>query len=164
MDPQRRLGIYVGYETSYIIRYIEPLTCDLFITRFANCHFDEAFFSAFGEEKKNQEKDVTWCELSLSSLDPRTKQSSDIMSDDDDPEPKFVNDCQSRRDWDKWKDAMQAEINSVNKRKVFGPIVTTPRTMKPAGYRWIFVRKRNEKNEVTRYKARLVAQGFSKRT
>jgi hypothetical protein len=33
----------------------------------------------------------------------------------------------------------------------------------PVGYKWIFVRKRNEKNEIIRYKARLVAQGFSQR-
>ncbi|GKE94065.1 retrovirus-related pol polyprotein from transposon TNT 1-94, partial [Tanacetum coccineum] len=58
---------------------------------------------------------------------------------------------------------MQAELNSLNKRKVFGPIVTTPRDVKPVGCRWIFMQKRNEKNEVTRYKARLVAQGFSQR-
>ncbi|GJS56941.1 copia protein [Tanacetum coccineum] len=88
---------------------------------------------------------------------------SDIMGGDDDPEPKSVIDCQNRPDWDKWKDAMQAELNSLNKRKVFGPIVTTPRDVKPVGCRWIFVQKRNEKNEVTRYKARLVAQGFSQR-
>ncbi|GJZ07345.1 disease resistance CC-NBS-LRR class family protein [Tanacetum coccineum] len=68
-----------------------------------------------------------------------------------DPEPKSVIDCQSRPDWDKWKDAMQVELNSLNKRKVFGPIVTAPRDVKPIGYRWVFVRKRNEKNEVTRY-------------
>ena len=29
------------------------------------------------------------------------------------------------------------------------------------GYIWVFVRKQNEKNEIIRYKARLVAQGFS---
>ncbi|GJV63668.1 putative RNA-directed DNA polymerase [Tanacetum coccineum] len=58
---------------------------------------------------------------------------------------------------------MQAELNSLNKRKVFGPIVTTHRDVKPVGYIWIFVRKRNKKNEVTWYKARLVAQGFSQR-
>ena len=298
MGPQRRLGIYVGYETSSIIRYIEPLTGDLFTARFADCHFDEAVFPALGGEKKNQEKDVSWCEPSLLYLDPRTKQcetevqktmhlqeianqlpdaftdtkrvikshiqaanaptrveipnkqadgniaqesqkrlkrgrpigskdknprkrkengheesvlnetqniktspeeemsdinkemsinysqthilwdrneigdideifsysvASDIMSGDDDPEPKSVIDCQSRHDWNKWKDAMQVELNSLNKRKVFGPIVPTPKDVKPVGYRWIFVRKRNEKNEVTRYKARLVAQGFSQR-
>ena len=31
------------------------------------------------------------------------------------------------------------------------------------GCKWVFVRKRNEKNEITRFKARLVAQGFSQR-
>ena len=31
------------------------------------------------------------------------------------------------------------------------------------GFKWVFVHKRNENNEVTRYKARLVAQGFSQR-
>jgi hypothetical protein len=30
----------------------------------------------------------------------------------------------------------------------------------PVGYKWVFVRKRNEKNEIVRYKVRLVAQGF----
>ena len=35
--------------------------------------------------------------------------------------------------------------------------------MKPVGYKWVFVRKRNDKNEITRYKARLLAQGFSQR-
>ena len=33
----------------------------------------------------------------------------------------------------------------------------------PVEYKWIFVRKRNKKNEIIRYKARLVAQGFSQR-
>jgi len=31
------------------------------------------------------------------------------------------------------------------------------------GFKWVFVRKRNENNEVVRYKARLVAQGFTQR-
>ncbi|KAM0957724.1 hypothetical protein ACFX2A_026344 [Malus domestica] len=33
----------------------------------------------------------------------------------------------------------------------------------PVGYKWVFVRKRNEKNEIVQYKALLVAQGFSQR-
>ena len=302
MGPQRRLGIYVGYETASIIRYLEPLTGDVFKARFDDCHFNEAMFPALGGENKKRENDVSWCVPSLSHLDPRTKQcetevqkiihlqdianqlpdaftdtnrvtkshipaanaparveipskaidnkiahesqkrlkrgrpigskdknprkrkalvkeidhkendldktvntetshekdvddtnkeisinyghthiiwnryemenideifsysiASDIMGGDDDPEPKSVNDCQNRHDWDKWKGAMQAELDSLNKRKVFGSIVVTPKAVKPVGYKWVFVRKRNEKNEVTRYKARLVAQGFSQR-
>nr|GEV09637.1 retrovirus-related Pol polyprotein from transposon TNT 1-94 [Tanacetum cinerariifolium] len=242
MGPQRRLGIYFGYETSSIIRYVKPLTGDVFTTRFVDFHFNEAIFPSLGGEKKTHKKDVSWSKRSLLYLDPCTKQSetehlkrgrptgskdknprkrkgteknfdheenvlnetqdiktspeeemndmnkemsinysqthilwerneigdideifsysaaSDSMGGDDDLEPKSVIDCQSRPDWDKWKDAMQAKLNSLNKRNVFGPIVTTPRDVKPIGCRWIFVQKRNEKNEVTRYKARLVAQ------
>jgi hypothetical protein len=39
---------------------------------------------------------------------------------------------------------------------------TPPRTF-PVGFKWVFVRKRNENNEVVRYKIRLVAQGFTQR-
>ena len=53
--------------------------------------------------------------------------------------------------------------NSLVKRKVFGPIVQTPEGIQPVGCKWVFMRKRNEKNEIARYKARLVAQGFSQR-
>ena len=89
--------------------------------------------------------------------------SGEVNEDTDDPEPKSIYECQKRHDWNKWKEAIQIELDSLNKRKVFGSIVLTPEDVRPVGYRWIFVRKRNEKNEITRYKARLVAQGFSQR-
>ena len=56
---------------------------------------------------------------------------------------------------------MQAKLNSSMKQDVFGPVVQTPKGVKPVGYKWVFVRKRNENNEIIRYKARLVAQGIS---
>ena len=43
MGPQRRLRIYVRYEFPSIIKYLEPLTGDLFTTQFNYCHFDESF-------------------------------------------------------------------------------------------------------------------------
>ena len=52
---------------------------------------------------------------------------------------------------------------ALAKREVFGPVVQTPAGIKPVGQKWVFMRKRNDKNEVERYKARLVAQGFSQR-
>jgi hypothetical protein len=41
-------------------------------------------------------------------------------------------------------------------------IPTPPRTF-PVGFKWVFIRKRNENNEVVRYKTRLVAQGYMQR-
>ena len=74
IGPQRRLRIYVGYEFSSIIRYLEPKTDDVFTARFADCHFNEAIFSALGGEKKQLKKEITWSEPSLLHLDPYTKQ------------------------------------------------------------------------------------------
>ena len=85
------------------------------------------------------------------------------MNDNEDHEPKSISECQQRKDWPLWKDAINAELNSLAKRKVFGPVVHTPEDVKPVGYKWVFVQKRNEKGEITRYKARLVAQGFTQR-
>ncbi|KAL4025796.1 hypothetical protein IC575_014202 [Cucumis melo] len=86
-----------------------------------------------------------------------------IIHENEDYGPKSVDECRNRKDWPKWKEAIQAELNSLTKREVFGPVVYTPKGVKPVGFKWVFVRKRNENNEVTRYKARLVAQGFSQR-
>ncbi|KAJ9568302.1 hypothetical protein OSB04_004268 [Centaurea solstitialis] len=87
----------------------------------------------------------------------------EITSLDDEMEPRSVEECKQRNDWDKWKEAIEVDVNSLSKREVFGPIGKTPLGIKPVGYKWVFVRKRNENNEVVRYKARLVAQGFSQR-
>ena len=87
----------------------------------------------------------------------------EIMQQDEDIEPKSVHECRQRNDWPKWKDAIQAELASLEKREVFGPIIRTPEGIKPVGYKWVFVRKRNEKGEVMRYTAQLVAQDFSQR-
>jgi len=79
------------------------------------------------------------------------------------PEPKSMKECKMRSDWPKWKEAICAELNSLKKRQVFGSVNLTPDGIYPVGHKWVFVRKRNEKNEVVRYKARLVAQGFTQR-
>ena len=41
MGPQRRLRIYVRYDSPSIIKCLEPSTNDLFTTRFADSYFDE---------------------------------------------------------------------------------------------------------------------------
>ena len=82
---------------------------------------------------------------------------------DDDCESQSIIECRQRQDWSKWEEAIKAELATLAKREVFGPITRIPDNVKPVGYKWVFVWKRNEKNEVVRYKARLVAQGFSQR-
>jgi hypothetical protein len=76
MRLQRRLGIYIGFDSPSIIRYLEPLTSDIFKARFKNCHFDENIFPSLGREKslpKTQQK-TTLNNLALSHFGPRTNQ------------------------------------------------------------------------------------------
>ncbi|XP_012853314.1 PREDICTED: uncharacterized protein LOC105972879 [Erythranthe guttata] len=82
MGPQRRLGIYVGFDSPLIIRFLEPMTGNLFIAEFADCHFDETLFIPIGKDiqnirdndKQKPIENLTWCEQRLSHLDPRTSE------------------------------------------------------------------------------------------
>ena len=56
MGPQRRLEIYVGFDSPFIIRYLEPLTEDIFTARFADCYFNESIFPPLGGEKSVPEE------------------------------------------------------------------------------------------------------------
>jgi hypothetical protein len=56
---------------------------------------------------------------------------------------------------------METEIASLNKRKVFSAVMPTPPGIFPMGYKWVFIRKRNENIKVVRYNVRLVAQSFT---
>ena len=58
---------------------------------------------------------------------------------------------------------MSTKLNSLTKWEVFGLVVQTPKDVKLIGYKWVFVWKQNENNEIIRYKVRLVAQGFSQK-
>jgi hypothetical protein len=51
----------------------------------------------------------------------------------------------------------------LTRRGVFTSAIPTPSKVFHVGFKWVFVWKRNENNEVVRYKARLVAQGFTQR-
>ena len=75
MVPQRRLGIYVGFDPS-IIRYLEPLTRDVFRAKFSDCHFNEIVFLPLGGEKSipEERREITLNASTLSNFDPRTNQ------------------------------------------------------------------------------------------
>nr|GEX01788.1 protein NADP(H)-dependent aldo-keto reductase [Tanacetum cinerariifolium] len=55
----------------------------------------------------------------------------EVMENDEDHEPKSVSECIKRNDWPKWKDAIEAELKSLEKRKVFGHVVRTSKGVKP---------------------------------
>jgi hypothetical protein len=58
-----------------------------------------------------------------------------------DPEPKSMKECLKRSDWPQWKEAIEAEQCSLNKREVFSKVIPTPHKVFPVGAKWVFVQK-----------------------
>jgi hypothetical protein len=50
MGPHRKMGIYVGYHFTSIIKYLELMIDDLFTVRYADCIFNEDHFPVLGGE------------------------------------------------------------------------------------------------------------------
>lgn len=72
---------------------------------------------------------------------------------------KEATECRER---EHWMSAIENELHAHTKN---GTWTIVPRTaaMKVIGNKWLFVHKRNEKGEIVRYKARLVALGFGQK-
>ena len=76
MGPQRRLEIYVGFDSLSIIRYLEPLKKDIFAARIADCHFNESVFPPLGGEKlvPEERREIVWNASIMSHFNPHTNQ------------------------------------------------------------------------------------------
>ena len=57
---------------------------------------------------------------------------------------------------------MDTEMGTINKMGTW-KLEELPAERKTIGNRWVFLRKRDEHGKIIRYKARLVAQGFSQK-
>ncbi len=53
----------------------------------------------------------------------------------DTPDPVTMAEAQSRSDWPQWELAINLELDSLIKRKVFGPIIPAPTGAHLTGYR-----------------------------
>jgi hypothetical protein len=49
--------------------------------------------------------------------------------------------CKRRLDWNKWKEAIEAELNSLKKRKVLTEVIPTPPRILPIGFKWVFIQR-----------------------
>ena len=57
MGPQRKLGIYIGYESPSILKYLEPITGDQFTARYVDCIFDGDHFPALAGDNNQKLKE-----------------------------------------------------------------------------------------------------------
>jgi hypothetical protein len=76
--------------------------------------------------------------------------------------PLTVEDALSGNDCDKWRIAMQDEMDSMKENEVFD-LVPLPSNAKPIKSKWVFSYKLDTEGSVVSHKARWVAKGFSQR-
>ncbi|THH04538.1 hypothetical protein EW146_g10151 [Bondarzewia mesenterica] len=75
-------------------------------------------------------------------------------------EPRNVDDARKRADWPKWEAAILDELGRMEKLGMWD-LVERPTAANVVGSKWVFKIKRGAAGEITKYKARLVAQGFT---
>ena len=79
------------------------------------------------------------------------------------PDPSNFNEAISiKEEKSQWIDAMQQELKSIQENNTW-VLVDLPPGRKAIGCKWVFKKKLNEKGEIERYKARLVAQGYNQK-
>ena len=75
-------------------------------------------------------------------------------------EPTTVTEALKNQQKVKWEEAMATELRSLQDNDVW-ELVEPPKDRKIVGSKWVFKVKTNEDGEMERYKARLVAQGYT---
>ena len=77
-------------------------------------------------------------------------------------EPKSMQEAKQRGDWPLWKEAALKEYTQMLAHNTW-ELVSLPKGQKPVGSKWVFKIKENADGSIERYKARIVAQGFSQK-
>ena len=83
----------------------------------------------------------------------------DAMQDEE-GDPKTLREAKARADWPRWNEAMDREIATLDRAQTW---ITVPRPegKNIVGSKWVFRIKRKADGTVEKYKARLVARGFT---
>ena len=80
--------------------------------------------------------------------------------DEANTDPKSLAEAQSRADWPRWKEAMDKEMSTLEKAGTWRK-VPRPHNKNIVGSKWVFRIKRKADGSIDKYKARLVARGFT---
>lgn len=75
-------------------------------------------------------------------------------------DPQTVEEALNREDHDKWKEAMDQEMEAIRKNRTW-ILVRRLENANIIGCKWVFRRKQNEDGTIGKFKARLVAQGYN---
>ncbi|KAE8241390.1 hypothetical protein A4X13_0g7436 [Tilletia indica] len=94
------------------------------------------------------------------SLSEDTEKKIRLSADGEELEPVSYREAQQRQDWPKWKQAMDEQLKALDGMHTWD-VMELPPDRKAIGSRWVYKLKLDENGNAARWKARLVAQGFT---
>jgi transposase InsO family protein len=127
-----------------------------------------ADWEALAEEIRDDERDTTPLEPRRSGRSTAGQFSSTRYYDEaflahlDPDEPASFTEAMSSPLQKEWKKAIEEELESIKANETW-KIVDLPKARTPIKSRWVFRIKRGSGGEIIRYKARVVAKGFTQR-
>ena len=75
-------------------------------------------------------------------------------------EPTTIEEAKTRPDWSRWEEAINAELKSLDNTHTWN-VVDRRKDTNVVSCKWVFKIKKNAVGEIDKYKARLVARGFT---
>ena len=75
-------------------------------------------------------------------------------------DPKTLKEAMRSPDWLEWEKAIKTELATLKQMGTW-ELANAPKDRKPITNKWVFVKKYNKDGDLQKYKARLVARGFS---
>ena len=179
LDSKARKAVFVGYgKDKKGYRLYDIATKKFFFSR--DVSFNETEFiteNANNVRRKDEDKgsyEITECpdeeneEAENSGRPVRSRRPPQYYGEranlvtTDIIEPKNIKGVLVSDEKENWLDAMENEIKSLKEHGVWD-LVKLPEGRKTVGCKWIFKVKQDADGNVDRYKARLVAQGFSQK-
>jgi len=114
----------------------------------ANVEFDSE-----GEDEDDDEPEVKPVKVNIHVM------VMDAMQDEE-GDPKTLREAKARADWPRWKEAMDRKIATLDRAQTW-TTVPRPEGKNIVGSKWVFRIKRKADGTIEKYKARLVARGFT---
>ena len=74
--------------------------------------------------------------------------------------PQTLTEARAKSEWPKWEEAMKIELGQLQKMEMW-KLVNLPTGRKPMGCCWVFLIKLDDKGLLAKFKACLVAKGYS---
>jgi hypothetical protein len=83
------------------------------------------------------------------------------VHDDAATDPNTVHEAKHSQYWSEWLAAMHEELESLRAKGVYEEVSTVPPSRKPVHCKWVLHIKRDKTGAISRFKAQLVAKGFT---